>query len=859
MKVFGYDIKVKKQAVSAKTEDGFSRGRKNPKIIQIVESFKDSSRKDIQKWRQALLLARHPENPKTTLLHDLIDDLMTDGHLQSQIQMRKSSTLNTDFRVINRRTGEENEEITFTIQQQWFYNFLEVCIDTILRGYSVIEFEEFNSDKIKFNLIPRRNIAPTKHRLYPDTTKDQYIDYTLPQFTEWVLPIGDKSDLGVLNNIVPNLIWKRNVMQAWAEFCEKFGMPLITATTNTTDTRVVDSVHEMLLSIGEAGVGTFPQGTEIKYQEANRTDAYNVYQKFMQSNADEISKQLVGSTMLSDQGSNRSQTEVHERSLDFRIAQADKRMIQFIVNDLLFPMLKRHGYNIGDDDIFEFKMIEQEVDLPQLWNITSGLIDKGYFVDQEWISKTFNIPIESKKKISTKTPNVASTYFPMAIGTSEERYPFTCDCGEHVVAVAQPSKEQIQKFSDQLAKYIFEGKDTLGIEGQIISEEANLMLSALRDNFKTFNDYEGDDHLALQMMEYNLFEFSASKTESRLASIKELLIDYETKEIRDFASFRVECDKVMDKYNKHWLETEYNLSIAVGQNSAQYIRFMAEKNTVTSFVKYQTAGDSNVRPQHQILNGKIFSLDDKEAMELYPPNGYGCRCEMIQYLGDPKGKVTRGIEAKNSIYANDPKYKNSQFEINRGDLKQVFTKKQFYSDIKGLPEKINKMTFDKYLDFDGNQILKKWEDFKDDLKPILLDKTITSDNVNELFKPLENSKKKMGFEDYIGRKMVLDKSVFGKHTKGKYVSDEEQRHLLFPHIEDILKNPSEVWLSAHDKKGFQTNYIKHYKDMSILVSTTLNEEMKGIQIETWFKIDYDKPLERRKGILIHRNKKKTKK
>ena len=855
MKVFGYEINLPKWGVSEKPS---SKGQTNPAIIQIVEGFKDNSRKDIQKWRRALVLAQHPENPKLNLLQDLISDLLTDGHLQSQIQMRKSSTLNTDFRVINRKTGEDNEELTFLLQKQWFYEFLEICLDTILLGHSVIDFHDFNGEQIEFKLIPRRNIAPTKGKIFPDVTKDDFINYLDPAFENWVLPIGKADDLGVINNIIPNIIWKRNVMQSWAEFCEKFGMPLITATTNSNDPKIVDAAHEMLLGMGEMGVATFPQGTEIKYHEASRTDAYNVYLQFMQSNTNEISKQLVGSATLSDQNNNRSQTEVHERSLDFRISQADKRMIQFIVNDKLFPLLRNQGYSIGEDDVFEFKTAEQEVDLDKLWNITNGLLANGYEVEQEWISKTFNIPLESKKKALT-TPNIASAHLPMAMVEPQERYPFSCTCGNHIQAVGKPSEDEINRFTDELVKYVFEGKDTIGIEGQIISEEAKIMLEALRSNFKTFNDYEGDDHLALQLMEYNLFEFSASKTESRLASMKELLIDPKTQQVRDFASFRVECDKVMEKYNKNWLESEYNLSIAVGQNSAQYLRFMAEKDSVTSFVQYQTVGDEKVRDTHQRLNGKIFNLNDKEAMDLYPPNGYGCRCEMVQYLGDAKGKVSKGKDEKANLYIQDPRFKDSQFEINRGDLKQVFTKKQFYSDIKGLPEKLNQMTFDKYLDFEGKPMLKKWEEFKDNLKPIQLDNSITADNVKELFKPLKNSSKKMGFEDYLGRKMIMSKKTFFSHTTGYYTNAQEQRHQLFPHIEDILKNPNEVWLSTHGKKGFQTHYIKHYQDMSVMVVTsTVDKEtneitMKGTQIETWFKIDYDKPLERRKGLLIKHN------
>ncbi|WP_407512868.1 phage portal protein family protein, partial [Elizabethkingia miricola] len=143
-------------------------------------------------------------------------------------------------------------------------------------------------------------------------------------------------------------------------------------------------------------------------------DAYQVYMQFRKSNDDEISKQIIGSTMLSDQGTNRSQTEVHERNLDNRIAQADKRVLQFIVNDQLFPLLRMQGYPISEDDVFEFKTAEQETKLTELWTITSGLLTQGFPVEQDWISKTFNIPFEGKKKNLTK-PNVAAAYLPQNI------------------------------------------------------------------------------------------------------------------------------------------------------------------------------------------------------------------------------------------------------------------------------------------------------------------------------------------------------------------------------------------------------------------------------------------------------------
>ncbi len=837
MRILGFDITRKNTPVSV-VQEKKTASRNNPKIMQVVESFKDNSRKDIQKWRQSIVAATNIEDPKFSLYHDLVDDLMTDGHLQSQIEMRKSSTLNTDYQVINRKTKKVNEEITFILQQQWFYEFLDGTIDETIRGTNVAEFLSFQGEKIELNFIPRRNVVPTRKKIFPDITKPQFVDYSNPAFDPWLLQIGKNFNLGIINNIIPNLIWKRNVMQAWAEFCEKFGMPLITATTNTTDAKVVDAVHEMLLNLGQASVGTFPLGTDIKFQEANRQDAYQVYAQFMQANSNEISKILVGSTMLSDQGTNRAQTEVHERSLDNRIAQADKRKSQFVIQDQLFPLMKLQGYNVDTDDIFEWKTAEQETSLTELWTITNGLITNGYDVQQEWISQTFNIPIEGKKKTLSqdKGSNIAAGYFPVIASNKPDRYDFTCTCGKHNEPVDVFSGENIKSLVKKLIRAVYDKNNILGAKGQLIASEALLMINALRDNFKTFNPYTGPDQLVLQMMEYNVFEFSASKTEARYAAMTELITNGD-KGIREFNDFERLCLEKTEDLNNRYLQTEYNLSISVGQNSAAYVRFMAEKDTVTNLVQYQTVGDENVRESHQILDGKIFSLDDKEAMKLWPPNGYGCRCEMLQYVGS--GKPISGRTGTELLYSRDVKFRNSQFEINRGDLKGVFTKKQFYSENKGFAADLNKMTYDQYD-------LKKWSDLKGNLKPMNLDKTITVENVKELFKK-EKDSEYMGFTDYMGRKMVLPEKTFKSNTSGKAL--KEDKHQIFPHLKDILNSPDEVWLNEYEKETFGSNYIKFYEDRAVIVKVNINNKMEGLEILDWYNLNKD-DAKQRTGIKI---------
>jgi Protein of unknown function (DUF935) len=378
-------------------------GKKNSDaiIMQIAKAYKDRSRKEIQSWRLALTAIEHIETPRYNRYFDLVDDLRTDGTYKTQSLLRKSATLSVDFQIRNGKTGELNELASKLFQQQWFYRYLGTDLESKIEGTRILEFLEFNGHNIRFAVVPPRNTVPSQKRIYPDLGKDKiFIQYDDPIHSLWVIELNPDNPLGIINDIIPNLIWKRNVAQSWAEFCEKFGMPMISATTNNNNTTHIDNVEKQLLSLAEASVGVFPEGTTIKFDEANRTDAYNVYSKFIEHNSNEISGVLVGSNTLGQDAANRSQTEVHERSLDYKISQADRRDIAFTVNDRLLPLLKAQGYSyISDDDVFEWIESKEEIDLVQYWSIVQGLMNQ-YEIEQDWLSETFNIPIVGKKQQS---------------------------------------------------------------------------------------------------------------------------------------------------------------------------------------------------------------------------------------------------------------------------------------------------------------------------------------------------------------------------------------------------------------------------------------------------------------------------
>jgi len=771
-------------------------------IDKIVSQFKDQSRKDIDKWRAATLLANDKDKPRRDLFFSLIDDLKTDGHLESQITLRKASVLNTEFQITN-EAGDIDEEKTKLIRSKWFYDILDILAETPIFGHSLIEFYSLEGTKIKTNLIPRGNVVPVKRYIIPDLSKaDEVIYYNTPAFEPWLVEFGKFDDLGLINKIVPNLIWKRNMMQSWAEFAEKFGIPLVTATTQRYDDDTLDKVEGMLEQLGEASYAVFPEGTVLEMKEADRADATGVYDNKIERNNGEISKAITGSTMISDDGSSRSQAEVHERNLDDKIAPADRRNVEFVINEQLLPLLTLYGYPFAETDRFSFNHT-QTLTVKEQWDITKELL-ATHEIPEEWISKTFSIPITGKKKVETKLNdaiNIQGLTLPTYVDGS-------CpNCGgttEQFSAVV--NNAEIKRLEAQLWEALYNSNETLPIESKLVVEEATQLLKGLQSGWgkrATEVSYTEPDILTLALMEQNAIEFAMSKTNARKLTGENLFKDREKLKLNTFSEFKKAVESKTKNFNAGWFKTEYNLAIATGQNSATYFRALSEKDHIP-YLKYITAGDSNVRSTHEQLDGKIFTIAD--ASKVMPPNDYGCRCMMEQYPHTPsKELIMNGNDGKNTLkLAKD-------FAINRTAEKVIFVPRQFYSNMDSLKRKLNNLTFDKLKLETYTKIMKS-------KNPLKLDESINKKNYKELF--TINNKEGMELSDYNKRKLIIHENTFNKNTN----------YQLFPHVKDVIYTADEVWLKTNGDKS-QMTYIKYYSDVVLLVNAKMTQF--GFEIIKW--------------------------
>lgn len=198
------------------------------------------------------------------------------------------------------------------------------------------------------------------------------------------------------------------------------------------------------------------------------------------------------------------------------------------------------------------------------------------------------------------------------------------------------------KEAERIAKLIHAGKFKGSIDKKLTKLVSQKLLQAVKEGFgKDLSqvDYDSPDHNMLQSLEKNVYEFSVAKNYQQLKSMSLALKDSDGK-IRSFADFKNEAMKVAETYLGNYLRIEYDTAVGSAQMAAKWVQFENDKDAV-SMLRYVTAGDSRVRPAHRLLDGVTREVDDSFWNYYYPPNGWNCRCDVIQAIG---GRRTEKIE-----------------------------------------------------------------------------------------------------------------------------------------------------------------------------------------------------------------------
>ncbi|MBF1499072.1 MAG: minor capsid protein [Prevotella pallens] len=121
--------------------------------------------------------------------------------------------------------------------------------------------------------------------------------------------------------------------------------------------------------------------------------------------------------------------------------------------------------------------------------------------------------------------------------------------------------------------------------------------------------------------------FSGMKTFHELNEAFPSLLD-ENGNRKPFEQFLNDVQKIDSTYNRNYLRAEYNFVEASAQMAAKWEGFMKDGDRYN--LQYRTAGDDKVRPEHAALDRVTLPITDPFWEEYYPPNGWNCRCTVVQ-------------------------------------------------------------------------------------------------------------------------------------------------------------------------------------------------------------------------------------
>ncbi len=156
--------------------------------------------------------------------------------------------------------------------------------------------------------------------------------------------------------------------------------------------------------------------------------------------------------------------------------------------------------------------------------------------------------------------------------------------------------------------------------------------------------------------------FSGIKTFHELNEAFPSLLD-ENGNRKPFERFLNDVRKIDSTYNANYLRAEYNFVHASAEMAAKWEEYMEDGDRYN--LQYRTAADDHVRPEHAALHGVTLPPSDQFWEVYYPPNGWGCRCDVVQ-VRKSKYQVTEHGEAMKLGEQATSRDKKGIFRFNSG-------------------------------------------------------------------------------------------------------------------------------------------------------------------------------------------------
>lgn len=278
-------------------------------------------------------------------------ELMTDPHLFSTIQQRKSGVLSLNWELQQQDSAQSEFEFVNSILNNInLENLIDQILNTPLFGFTVFEIiwkkdgsylipDRIDEKPQEWFFFDQYNNLNYKKKFNPNLgTNDGEIVNPLkfilvqhkPTYSN---PYGER----VLSRCFWPVTFKRGGLKFWITFTEKYGNPFLVGKLPRGSAQTdIDNLLTSLENMIQDAVAVIPDDSSIDIKEAQRSSSVEVFKELMNFMNSEISKAILTQTLtteVQDTGTYAASKTMSDMLAN--IQQADQRLVERAVNKIV--------------------------------------------------------------------------------------------------------------------------------------------------------------------------------------------------------------------------------------------------------------------------------------------------------------------------------------------------------------------------------------------------------------------------------------------------------------------------------------------------------------------------------------------
>lgn len=394
--------------------------RTSSPIVYILEQQKLRTKQDLLKLRLAIDSAENVKNPNRELLHNIYRDIEKDLELSSNWESRKMKVKEKPFKIVS-KSGDEAPELTEVLEQPWFFDWIDACLDAKMWDFSLIEFGPLELSSGRFlpykvgdkfydpiTVIDRDNVKPELGIITNTPGMIRGKSFDDPEFVDYLMFVGSHSKKmnGILWKAAKYVLFKDNALGNWSEWAEVFGMDKRIGYTNASGEDRKNFI-KAIQNIGTNAYGVFSERDKIEYLGTQRTDAFGVYHELIKYIDGKVAKIVFGQDVVTN-NTGRVVGEVGENIANM-YGDNDARTIKNLVNYRLFPFMANLGFKKFDGYRFQWDTTEK-LSLKDRSEVDLRISQMGKSHSDEYINNTYGTQVTEQNDVAAVDEKLKNYY-----------------------------------------------------------------------------------------------------------------------------------------------------------------------------------------------------------------------------------------------------------------------------------------------------------------------------------------------------------------------------------------------------------------------------------------------------------------